>query len=59
MKVKLTKQQIEDLAKNPESKVEVGDPWWLIVVKVLAYICGLILAGYGTTGAMTTLLGIM
>lgn len=58
MKVRLTKAQIEALAKNPDTNVEVGDPWWLIVVKVLAYICGLILAGYGTTGAMTTLMGI-
>lgn len=51
MKVKLTKEQIEYLAQNPESKVSVSDPWWVIVLKVAAYLIGLILAGAGTTTA--------
>ena len=29
-------------------------PWWVIVLKVLAYALGLILAGYGTTAAAMT-----
>lgn len=49
MKVKLTQQQIEKLAQNPDAKVDIADPWWVIVLKVTAYIIGLILAGMGTT----------
>lgn len=51
MKVKLSKEQIEYLAQNPEAKVSVNDPWWVIVLKVAAYLIGLILAGAGTTTA--------
>lgn len=51
MKVKLTKAQIEELAKNPDSKVSIDDPWWVIVLKVVAYAIGLLLAGMGTTSA--------
>ena len=54
MKVKLTTEQIQKIAEDPikasEAKVKISDPWWLIVVKVIAYICGLILAGAATTG---------
>lgn len=49
MKVKLNKQQIEKLAQNPDAKVDIDDPWWVIVLKVTAYLIGLILAGMGTT----------
>lgn len=49
MKVKLTKQQIDSILADPEqaenAKVKVGDPWWVIVLKVVAYVCGLLLAG--------------
>lgn len=55
MKINLTKQQIEKLAENPNSKVEVGDPWWVIVLKVIAYLAGLLLAGYGTAHAATNI----
>lgn len=51
MKVKLSKEQIEYLSLNPEAKVSVNDPWWVIVLKVTAYLIGLILAGAGTTTA--------
>ena len=53
MKVKLSKAQIEELAKNPDSKVTVDDPWWVIVLKVVAYAIGLLLAGMGTASAAT------
>lgn len=33
-----------------------GTPWWVVVLKVLAYAIGLILAGYGTTAAAATLM---
>lgn len=49
MKVKLNKQQIEKLAQNPDAKIDIDDPWWIIVLKVTAYLIGLILAGMGTT----------
>ena len=32
-----------------------GSKWWVIVLKVLAYAIGLILAGFGTTAAAATL----
>lgn len=53
MKVNVSKEQIlkvldnQDEAKN--AKVEVSDPWWIIVLKVTAYLIGLILAGAATT----------
>ncbi len=53
MKVKLSKQQIETILADPEKAQEAGvktnDPWWVIVLKVLAYAIGLILAGAATT----------
>ena len=56
MKIKLTKQQIKEIAENPDSKVEVGDPGWIIVLKVIAYLAGLLLAGYGTAQAATNIM---
>ena len=35
-----------------------NDPWWVIVLKVLAYLIGLLLAGIGTVDA-ATLVGIL
>ena len=52
MKIKLTTEQIKKIVADPdaasEAKIKVTDPWWLIVVKAIAYICGLILAGAAT-----------
>lgn len=52
MKIKLTTEQIQKIVDDPvkasEAKIKVTDPWWIIVVKVIAYICGLILAGAAT-----------
>ena len=57
MKVKISNEQIQQILDDPEAarsaKVKVNDPWWLIVVKVIAYICGLILAGAGTVSCST------
>lgn len=33
-----------------------GSPWWVILLKVLAYAIGLLLAGYGTSAAAQTLI---
>ncbi|MBQ3844819.1 MAG: hypothetical protein II817_07590 [Bacteroidales bacterium] len=53
MKVKLTKEQIEKILADPEQAQKAGiqtnDPWWVIVLKVLAYLIGLLLAGAATT----------
>ena len=53
MKIKLSKEQVEEILANPEVAQEVGiktsDPWWVIVLKVLAYLIGLLLAGAATT----------
>ena len=53
MKVKLSKQQIDAILADPEKAQEAGvktsDPWWVIVLKVVAYAIGLILAGAVTT----------
>lgn len=53
MKVKLTQKQIEEILADPEaarqSKVKASDPWYIIVLKVIAYVIGLILAGAATS----------
>lgn len=53
MKVKLTKQQIEKILADPEAVLKAGiktsDPWWIIILKVIAYAIGLILAGAATS----------
>ena len=33
--------------------IKQGDPWWVIVLKVIVYAIGLILAGIGTASAAT------
>lgn len=53
MKVKVTKKQIQDILADPEkvekAGIKVADPWWVIVLKVIAYAIGLILGGAATT----------
>lgn len=53
MKVRLSKQQVEKILEDPEkaqlSGVKASDPWWVIILKVTAYLIGLILAGVATT----------
>ncbi len=59
MKIKLTKEQVEEILANPEMAQEVGiktnDPWWVIVLKVLAYLIGLLLAGAATTSCASAM----
>lgn len=49
MKIKLTTEQIKAIVADPEAaaaaKIKVTDPWWIIVLKVVKYICELVLAG--------------
>ena len=53
MKIKLSKDQIEQILSDPEKAKEAGikinDPWWIILLKVIAYLIGLLLAGAATT----------
>lgn len=53
-KIKLTKSDIERLLEdNPELATAVsGQPWWIIALKVVAYVIGLVLAGYATPSAV-------
>ena len=57
MKVKLNKEQIEKIIADPEKAkaagVKASAPWWIIVLKVISYIIGLILGGAVTTGCAT------
>lgn len=53
MKIKLDPKQIERLLEEPNAKVEISDPWWVIVLKVLFYLIGILLAGMGTATAAT------
>lgn len=36
-----------------DNKIKNNDPWWVIALKVLAYLIGLLLAGIGTAEAAT------
>lgn len=57
------KSQLLTQTSIPETKIEsivdkVSDenpdtPWWVVVLKVIAYAIGIILAGYGTASAAT------
>ena len=62
MKVKVTKEQIQKVLDDPNAsesaKIKVNDPWWVITLKVIAYIIGLILAG-ATTAGCTHAMGII
>jgi len=62
MKVKLSNEQINEILSDPvkakDAGVKVTDPWWVIVLKVLAYAIGLLLAG-GCTGVGLDQLGIV
>lgn len=53
MKVKLTKEQVQQVVDDPvaaeSAKIKVSDPWWVITLKVVAYLIGLLLAGSCTT----------
>lgn len=61
MKVIVSKEQIAkvlaDENASKEAKVKVTDPWWVIALKVAAYLIGLLLAGSATTAAAATIMG--
>lgn len=47
-KIKLTKEQVEEIINDPEKAasagIKVNDPWWMIALKVLKYLIELIIA---------------
>lgn len=47
--------QIESLVDSISDE-NPNTPWWVIVLKVVAYAIGIILAGYGTASAATVCL---
>ena len=61
--LKAVKTQLMADTTLPQAKIETivekvaednpGTPWWVIVLKVIAYAIGIILAGYGTAAAAT------
>lgn len=52
MKVKVSKEEIQRIVDNPleaeKAKVKASDPWWVIALKVVSYLIGLVLAGAAT-----------
>lgn len=63
MKIKLSKQQIASILDDPDKAQEAGvksnDPWWIIALKVLAYLIGLVLAGAATTSCTTMVMSML
>lgn len=61
MKIKLTTEQIESIIKDPvaaqNAGIKTSDPWWVIVLKVIAYAIGLILGGTLTVSCASWLGG--
>lgn len=57
MKIKLTTEQVKQVINDPETAEKAGinikDPWWIIVLKVVKYICEILLAGGGAYLAMS------
>lgn len=51
-KTTLPQSQIETIV-DQVAEENPGTPWWVIVLKVVAYAIGIILAGYGTASAAT------
>lgn len=60
MKIKLSKKQIDSILDDPKKAqmagVSTNDPWWVIVLKVMAYLIGLALAGAVTTSCASYML---
>lgn len=62
MKIKVTQEMIDEILRDAEhvkkAGIRIADPWWVILLKVLAYAIGLILGGAITTSC-AHLAGIM
>lgn len=53
MKIKVTKEILDQVLSDPDAVLKSGikmkDPWWVILLKVIAYAIGLVLGGAITT----------
>ena len=47
---------VADPDKAQEAGVKTNDPWWVIVLKVVAYLIGLLLGGTLTTSCVSHML---
>ena len=60
MKIKLSEEQIESILADPEKAQAAGiktkDPWWVIVLKIVAYVIGLLLGGTVTMSCASSML---
>lgn len=48
-------EKLEKILDDLLASSKNATPWWVIVLKTLAYLIGLLLAGYGTSAAAQTL----
>lgn len=44
-------KEVRDILEELESASKEATPWWVIALKTLVYLIGLLLAGYGTSAA--------
>ena len=51
----LSNRELEDVLDSLQAVSSQASPWWVVVLKILAYAIGLLLAGYGTSAAAQTL----
>lgn len=53
MKIKLSEKDVKKLIESGSIEgIDKSEPWWVIALKVAAYLIGLILAGYVTPDAV-------
>lgn len=60
MKVKVSREEMDRILSDPEECLKAGvsakDPWWVIALKVISYLIGLVLAGVASASCARTLL---
>ena len=56
MKIQITKELATKLIEEGKVQVKAHDPWWVIALKVLAYLVGLLLAGASTPAAVSSII---
>lgn len=55
MKIQISKELANKLISEGKVQVKAHDPWWVIALKVLAYLVGLLLAGASTPATVRTI----
>ena len=58
MKIQITKELATKLIEEGKVQVKAHDPWWVIALKVLAYLVGLLLAGASTPAAVSSIVNL-